>query len=58
MGALLLVLVILNAFATGWLLSQVKHIKRTVAGVAKVQTDIARQDFSRSRDSLYDFEED
>lgn len=41
MGAMLLVLVILNAFCTGWLLAQVRGIRRTVSTVACVQADAA-----------------
>lgn len=45
MGALLLILVIINAFATGWLLAQVKGMKRTIAGVARAQKDFSKHDY-------------
>lgn len=35
-------LVILNAFATGWLLATVRRMRKTLATVAKVQRDMAR----------------
>lgn len=50
MGAILLILVILNSFATGWLLSQVKGLKRTVSGVSKVQRDISMRDYYSDSD--------
>ena len=49
MGGILLFLVIVNAFVTGWLLAQVRSMKRTIGGVAKVQRDMAiREPVSRS----------
>lgn len=44
MGGILLFLVIVNAFVTGWLVAQVRSMKRTVAGVARVQRDVAFRD--------------
>lgn len=41
MAGLLLFLVIVNAFVTGWLFAQVRILKKTVAGVARVQRDIS-----------------
>lgn len=41
MAGLLLILVVLNAFATGWLLAQVKRIRRVVGNMAKVQRDMS-----------------
>ena len=51
MAGLLLFLVIVNAFVTGWLFAQVRTLKKTVAGVARVQRDIAFvESSSRSAD--------
>lgn len=41
MGIFLLLVLIVNAACTGWLLSQVRNLKRTVRGVARVQRDLA-----------------
>lgn len=60
MGALLLTLVVVNAGCTGWLLSQVKQMKRTIATVAKVQRDIEDDAYpyiGRGRDLLRDADE-
>ena len=44
MAGLLLFLVIVNAFVTGWLFAQVRNLKKTVAGVARVQRDVVFAD--------------
>lgn len=43
MGAVLLVLVIVNAALTGWLLGTVKGMKRTIATVASAQKRIVSE---------------
>lgn len=43
LGALLLLLVILNAALSGWLLAQVKTMKRTVAGLADVVATVEHE---------------
>lgn len=53
MGGILLFLVIVNAFVTGWLFAQVRSLKRTVAGVARVQRDVSFRD-PESRSSVVD----
>lgn len=56
MGALLLLLlVILNAFATGWLLATVKRMRKTLQTMAKVQRDVSR---SQRVQYLYGTEDD
>lgn len=49
MGGILLFLVIVNAFVTGWLFAQVRSLKKTIGGVARVQRDMAiREPVSRA----------
>ena len=53
MAGLLLFLVIVNSFVTGWLFAQVRTLKKTVAGVARVQREIAF-DESSNRTAVVD----
>ena len=57
MAGLLLLLVFVNSLLTGWLLAQVKGLKKTVRTVAKVQRDMSRHDYVTSR-GLLDEDED
>lgn len=54
MAGLLLILVFIDTMLTGWLLAQVKGLKKTVRTVAKVQRDMSRHDYVTSRPALYD----
>lgn len=47
LGALLLLLVIVNAGLTGWLLSQVKNIKKVIADLGTVVRDHESEMFDR-----------
>lgn len=54
MAGLLLILVFIDTMLTGWLLAQVKGLKKTVRTVAKVQRDMSKHDFVATRDLLDD----
>lgn len=55
MGAVLLVLVILNAAITGWLVGTVRGMKRTIATVAGAQKRIVSEmPYSTRKPSEYE----